>query len=385
MLDELQRAKPASAKGRYLKQISCPPPWAPASRSTRPLSAPDDAADRPERRAEPIAPGPTGRYGLHPQLNRCCRRPPVPLGAERAPGPPDEADILTASGVFARRGRPVRFRRGSATSGWHPQPYRSTSVPERERKGGAMENPRPEKVAVVDEVRSASTQPTPPCSPSTAGSTWPTWPRCAARCASGRRVQDLQEHPGALRRPGSRPRHRGAAHRPDRHRLRRRRRRRRRQGPAGLRPDQPALVVKGGVLGDKLLSADEAKALADLAPREVLLARFAGALAAPMQQFAGLLQALPRNFAYGLAASSSRVAPPAPAPTRPRRAEPAEPRPLPPRHPATKHPQPRPPRPTPPPNTCRGSRRRTGRGSRRRRRHRHRTRGRSADTPTEES
>lgn len=64
----------------------------------------------------------------------------------------------------------------------------------------------------------------------------------------------------------------------------------------------PALVVKGGVLGDSLLSADEAKALADVAPREELLAKLAGGLAAPMVQFAGLLQALPRNFAYGLAA-----------------------------------------------------------------------------------
>jgi large subunit ribosomal protein L10 len=62
------------------------------------------------------------------------------------------------------------------------------------------------------------------------------------------------------------------------------------------------LVVKGGVLGDQLLSAAEAKALAEVAPREELLARLAGALAAPMQQFAGLLQAVPRNFAYGLAA-----------------------------------------------------------------------------------
>ena len=64
----------------------------------------------------------------------------------------------------------------------------------------------------------------------------------------------------------------------------------------------PALVVKGGVLGDKLLSADEASALADVAPREVLLARLAGGLAAPLVQMAGLLQALPRNFAYGLSA-----------------------------------------------------------------------------------
>jgi large subunit ribosomal protein L10 len=62
------------------------------------------------------------------------------------------------------------------------------------------------------------------------------------------------------------------------------------------------LVVKGGILGDALLSAEEAKALADVAPREELLARLAGAIAAPMQQFAGLLQALPRNFAYGLQA-----------------------------------------------------------------------------------
>ena len=64
----------------------------------------------------------------------------------------------------------------------------------------------------------------------------------------------------------------------------------------------PSLVVKGGVLGETLLSADEARALADVAPREELLARLAGGLAAPMVQFAGLLQALPRNFAYGLSA-----------------------------------------------------------------------------------
>ena len=64
----------------------------------------------------------------------------------------------------------------------------------------------------------------------------------------------------------------------------------------------PNLVVKGGVLGTKPLTADEAKALAEVEPREVLLAKLAGALAAPMVQFAGLLEALPRNFAYGLKA-----------------------------------------------------------------------------------
>jgi len=64
----------------------------------------------------------------------------------------------------------------------------------------------------------------------------------------------------------------------------------------------PALVVKGGLLGTKTLSADDVRALAELPSREVLLSQLAGAMAAPMQQFAGLLQALPRNFAYGLKA-----------------------------------------------------------------------------------
>jgi large subunit ribosomal protein L10 len=53
--------------------------------------------------------------------------------------------------------------------------------------------------------------------------------------------------------------------------------------------NNPSLVVKGGVLGD-------------VAPREELLDRLAGGIAAPMVQLAGLLQALPRNLAYGLKA-----------------------------------------------------------------------------------
>ena len=77
----------------------------------------------------------------------------------------------------------------------------------------------------------------------------------------------------------------------------------------------PNLVVKGGVLGSRILSAKDAGALAEVPPREVLLARLAGGLAAPLQQFAGLLQALPRNFAYGLQALVDKGgAPGAPAP-----------------------------------------------------------------------
>ena len=76
----------------------------------------------------------------------------------------------------------------------------------------------------------------------------------------------------------------------------------------------PHLVVKGGVLGTSVLSAGDAAALADIPPREVLLARFAGLLAAPMQQLAGLLQALPRNFAYGLKALIDQTGAAEPAP-----------------------------------------------------------------------
>jgi large subunit ribosomal protein L10 len=64
----------------------------------------------------------------------------------------------------------------------------------------------------------------------------------------------------------------------------------------------PTLVVKGGLLGTKVLTAAEVSALADLPPRETVLAQLAGALQAPMAQLASLLAALPRNFAYGLQA-----------------------------------------------------------------------------------
>jgi large subunit ribosomal protein L10 len=64
----------------------------------------------------------------------------------------------------------------------------------------------------------------------------------------------------------------------------------------------PALTIKGGVLGTKLLDAKQVGALADLPSRDVLLAQLAGAFQAPLTKLAGLLQALPRNFAYGLKA-----------------------------------------------------------------------------------
>jgi large subunit ribosomal protein L10 len=62
------------------------------------------------------------------------------------------------------------------------------------------------------------------------------------------------------------------------------------------------LEIKGGLLGDRLLTAAEVDQLAKIAPRNELLARLAGGLAAPLQKMAGLLEALPRNLAYGIAA-----------------------------------------------------------------------------------
>jgi large subunit ribosomal protein L10 len=64
----------------------------------------------------------------------------------------------------------------------------------------------------------------------------------------------------------------------------------------------PALVLKGGMLGAKVLVPTEIEALADLPPRDVLLAQIAGAFQAPLVKAAGLFQALPRNLAYGVKA-----------------------------------------------------------------------------------
>ena len=63
-----------------------------------------------------------------------------------------------------------------------------------------------------------------------------------------------------------------------------------------------SLVLKGGVLGDRVLTADDLVALADLPSRDVMLAVVLGTLGAPLSKFAGLLEALPRNFAFGLQA-----------------------------------------------------------------------------------
>jgi large subunit ribosomal protein L10 len=53
----------------------------------------------------------------------------------------------------------------------------------------------------------------------------------------------------------------------------------------------PLLIIKGGVLDGKALTADEIRKLADLESREVLLAKMAGALLASLSNAAALFQA----------------------------------------------------------------------------------------------
>jgi large subunit ribosomal protein L10 len=64
----------------------------------------------------------------------------------------------------------------------------------------------------------------------------------------------------------------------------------------------PNLVLKGGILGPRLLSTGDLDALAEVAPRDELLARLAGGFQAPLTKAAGLFQAFTRNMAYGVKA-----------------------------------------------------------------------------------
>src|SRR5580698_10923409 len=59
----------------------------------------------------------------------------------------------------------------------------------------------------------------------------------------------------------------------------------------------PLLVIKGGVLDGKALTAAEVGKLADLEPRDVLLAKLAGAMKASMSNAAATFNALPTQMA----------------------------------------------------------------------------------------
>ena len=61
--------------------------------------------------------------------------------------------------------------------------------------------------------------------------------------------------------------------------------------------DHPQVVFMGGLFEGKVLSAAEAKSLASIPSREVLLATFAGMLQSPLRSFAGMLNSPLSSFA----------------------------------------------------------------------------------------
>lgn len=57
-----------------------------------------------------------------------------------------------------------------------------------------------------------------------------------------------------------------------------------------------ALVIKGGILGNKILSREDVIALADLPPREILLATTLGTMIAPIRGFVTVLSGPSRGL-----------------------------------------------------------------------------------------
>jgi large subunit ribosomal protein L10 len=70
----------------------------------------------------------------------------------------------------------------------------------------------------------------------------------------------------------------------------------------------PLLVIKGAVLDGKMMTPDEITQIADLEPREVLLAKLAGAMKASMAGAAATFAALPVQMARLLAALEEKRA-----------------------------------------------------------------------------
>ena len=67
------------------------------------------------------------------------------------------------------------------------------------------------------------------------------------------------------------------------------------------RPYNKVVRITGAVLGDKAIDSDAVSRLAALPSREVLLARLAGGMQAPVGTLAGLFAAPLRNLGYALA------------------------------------------------------------------------------------
>ena len=85
------------------------------------------------------------------------------------------------------------------------------------------------------------------------------------------------------------------------------------KGLRDFRKTHPLLIIKGGVLDDRAITADEIQKLADLESRETLLAKLAGAMNASLQQAVSLFAAPLSQTARLAAALRDKVAAEGPA------------------------------------------------------------------------
>ncbi len=69
----------------------------------------------------------------------------------------------------------------------------------------------------------------------------------------------------------------------------------------------PTLILKGGYMDGRVLSADEARSLADLEPREVMLSKVAGLLKSEMSRAAAAFVAAQSKFLSLLAAYKEKI------------------------------------------------------------------------------
>jgi large subunit ribosomal protein L10 len=81
--------------------------------------------------------------------------------------------------------------------------------------------------------------------------------------------------------------------------------------------ENPMLVIKGGMMDGKILTADDIKKLAKIESREVLLSRIAGAANATLAKAAALFQAPLSQAARTIAALEAKVAAQTPAAAKP--------------------------------------------------------------------
>ncbi len=68
----------------------------------------------------------------------------------------------------------------------------------------------------------------------------------------------------------------------------------------GFAKEQPALKLRLGAMGGRLIKEADIKALAELPPRDVLLSKLVGSLKSPPTGLVGVLSGIPRKLLYAL-------------------------------------------------------------------------------------